>query len=200
MSDQNPQYPSYPSGGEATQPPADGAPTPPPAYGGQPAGPVVPYASWGSRVGAILLDGLIGIAIAIVPIIIGVVIAFKDAGTEITQDPVTGLDTVEITGGVNAVGVIILVLASLFYFGFTIWNLAIRQGKLGQSLGKKVLGISVVRQDNGRFLGAGAGFLRWLVAQVLGGICFLDYLWPLWDEKKQTWHDKVVSSVVIRVK
>src|SRR5665811_1731319 len=150
--------------------------------------------------GAILLDGLIGIAIAIVPIIIGVVIAFKDAGTEITQDPVTGLDTVEITGGVNAVGVIILVLASLFYFGFTIWNLAIRQGKLGQSLGKKVLGISVVRQDNGRFLGAGAGFLRWLVAQVLGGICFLDYLWPLWDEKKQTWHDKVVSSVVIRVR
>ena len=198
MSDQNPQYPSYPSGGEVTQPP--GAPTPPPAYGGQPAGPVVPYASWGSRLGAILLDSLVASVLTIVPGIIGVVIAFKDAETQISPDPVTGLDTVEFTGGVNPVGVIILVLAGLFYFGFTIWNLAIRQGKTGQSLGKKILGISVVRQDNGRFLGAGAGFLRWLVAQVLGGICFINYLWPLWDEKKQTWHDMVVSSVVIRVK
>jgi len=27
----------------------------------------------------------------------------------------------------------------------------------------------------------------------------LDYLWPLWDRKKQALHDKVVGSVVVRV-
>ena len=196
MSDQNPQYPRYPSGGEATGPPAYGAPIPPPAYGGQPAGPVVPYASWGSRVGAIVLDGLIGIAIAIVPAIIGVVILASTSS-------VSSYDASEAYTapyGGNPLGYLFLALGYIALFAWMIWNNGIRQGKTGQSLGKKVLGISVVRQDNGRFLGAGAGFLRWLVAQALGGICFINYLWPLWDQKKQTWHDKVLSSVVIRVK
>ena len=26
----------------------------------------------------------------------------------------------------------------------------------------------------------------------------LGYLWALWDNRKQTWHDKVVSTVVVR--
>jgi uncharacterized RDD family membrane protein YckC len=30
-----------------------------------------------------------------------------------------------------------------------------------------------------------------------GNFCFLGYLWMLWDDKNQTWHDKVVNSVVI---
>ena len=39
-------------------------------------------------------------------------------------------------------------------------------------------------------------FVRWLVSSIIGGICFIDYLWPLVDDKKQTWHDKIVGSVV----
>ena len=27
----------------------------------------------------------------------------------------------------------------------------------------------------------------------------LDSLWPLWDAKHQSWHDKVAASVVVRV-
>jgi uncharacterized RDD family membrane protein YckC len=27
----------------------------------------------------------------------------------------------------------------------------------------------------------------------------LDGLWPLWDAKNQMWHDKVATSVVVRV-
>lgn len=29
--------------------------------------------------------------------------------------------------------------------------------------------------------------------------CYLGYLWPAWDAKKQTFTDKIVSSVVIKV-
>ena len=29
-------------------------------------------------------------------------------------------------------------------------------------------------------------------------IFYLGYLWMLWDDKKQTWHDKVVGSSVVR--
>lgn len=198
MSDQNPpQYPSYPTGGE--QPPAYGS-TPPPAYGyppqqpyyaGQP-GPTVPYASWGARLGAYLLDGLIGVAVAIIPLVVGGIII----GTTATSTPnVSGYDTVD---GGNPLGYVFLAIGYVALFVFQIWNNGVRQGKTGQSLGKKIVGIRVVRVENGQFLGAGAGFLRWLMASILGGICFLNYLWPLWDDKKQAWHDKVVGSVVIR--
>ncbi|MBC7592348.1 MAG: hypothetical protein H7288_00110 [Kineosporiaceae bacterium] len=72
MSDPNPpQYPSYPTGGE--QPPAYGYPPQQPYYAGQP-GPTVPYAFWGARLGAYLLDGLIGVAVAIIPFVIGGII------------------------------------------------------------------------------------------------------------------------------
>lgn len=198
MSDQNPpQYPSYPTGGE--QPPAYGS-TPPPAYGyppqqpyyaGQP-GPTVPYASWGARLGAYLLDGLIGVAVAIIPFIIGGIII---GTTSTTSTDANGYTTM--TGG-NPLAFVFLAIGYIFIIAFTIWNYVFRQGRKGQSLGKKIVGIQVVRVENGQFLGAGTAFLRLIMSSILGGICFLNYLWPLWDDKKQAWHDKVVGSVVIR--
>ena len=29
--------------------------------------------------------------------------------------------------------------------------------------------------------------------------CSLGFLWAAWDAEKQTWHDKMVSSIVIAV-
>lgn len=194
MSDQTPpQYPSYPTGGEQA-PPGYGPPPPaygnqPPAYGASQQGPAIPYASWGARLGAYLLDGLIVTAVAMVPIVIGAIIAFS--GSEV--DPVTD----ELTS-VNSTGVTIMVFGYLVAFVFTVWNQVFRQGRTGQSLGKKIVSIQVVRADSGQFLGAGLAFLRAIMMALLGGICFINYLWPLWDEKKQAWHDKVVGSVVIR--
>ncbi|MBC7631006.1 MAG: RDD family protein [Flavobacterium sp.] len=162
--------------------------SPPGYFQGYPTGPATPYASWWSRVGATVIDLLIGIAIAVIPLVAGAIIAFKDAEV----DPVTS----EISGGDNGVGVVLMGLSYLLVFVFTIWNSVFRQGRKGQSLGKSVVGIQVVRADTGQFLGAGTGFLRWPMASILGGICFLDYLWPLWDGKNQTWHDMVAGSVV----
>lgn len=219
MSDQ-PQYPSYPgddsSGGvppgyqprpgyqsppPGYQPPPPGYQPPgygqaPPAYGQAPAGygQVAPnYASWGSRVGAALLDGLIAFGIFLIPLIVGFVIMLQNAEVNEVTDELTG---------VEPLGVIILILTGIGYFAFDIWNRGIRVGTTGQSLGKKVVGISVVKADTGAFLGGGGGFLRWLVATVFSGISCLgliDVLWPLWDDRKQTLHDKVVSSVALRV-
>ena len=34
-----------------------------------------------------------------------------------------------------------------------------------------------------------------LIATILSALpCFLGYLWPLWDAKKQTFHDKIVNT------
>lgn len=191
MSDQTPpqypDYPSYPAGGE--QPPAYG--TPPPAYGAVPIG--SPYASWWSRVGAYLLDGLFVVVIVLVPVVVGAVIAFANADIDPASD--------EITGNVQPLGVVIMVLGVIGGIAFDIWNRGVRLGNRGQSIGKGIVGLSVVRAENGQFLGAGAGFLRWLMGFALGIVScvqLLDLLWPLWDEKNQTLHDKIVGSVVIR--
>lgn len=214
MTDVPPQYPSYPGdqpppagnnpppppAGNYGPPPAGNYPPPPPAYGQQqqPGMGTIPFASWWSRVGAVILDGLIAAAVVVIPVIAGAVIAFQNAETREVIDPATGMATVEVAGGVNPVGVVLLVLSLFLYIGFTIWNQAIRQGKKGQSLGKKVVGIKVVKNADGQVLGAGSGFLRWLMSYLLGNLCFINYLWPLWDNQKQTWHDKVVSSVVLK--
>ncbi|MFI5426018.1 RDD family protein [Aeromicrobium sp. UC242_57] len=224
MSDQ-PQYPSYPGDenpggnppgyqppppGYGQTPPPPGYQPPPPGYGQVPPayGQVPPaygqtpqgygqqppnYASWGSRVGAYLLDGLITFGIFLIPLIVGLVLMLQNAEVNEVTDELTGIEPI---------GVVILVLTVIGYFAFDIWNRGVRVGKTGQSLGKKIVGISVVKADTGALLGGGGGFLRWLIATIFNGISCLgliDVLWPLWDDRKQTLHDKVVSSVAIRV-
>ena len=83
--------------------------------------------------------------------------------------------------------------------GFSIWNFVMKQGNTGYSLGKGMLGIKVVGVNTGQPIGTGSGFVRWLMHTFIdGAICYLGFLWPLWDAQKQTWGDKVASSIVIQ--
>ncbi|MFF9033801.1 RDD family protein, partial [Streptomyces iakyrus] len=102
--------------------------------------------------------------------------------------------------GGNPVGVIVMVVGILAIFLIEVWNLVFRQGNTGQTLGKKWLGISVIRESDGVPLGPVMALLRWIMMAILGGACFLNYLWPLWDSKHQCWHDMVVRSVVVRAR
>jgi uncharacterized RDD family membrane protein YckC len=46
----------------------------------------------------------------------------------------------------------------------------------------------------------GTAFLRLLIRvlfQFIAVLSILDLLWPLWDERRQTLHDKVSNSYVI---
>ena len=46
-------------------------------------------------------------------------------------------------------------------------------------------------------LGGGMAFVR-QIAHILDSLpCNLGYLWPLWDQKRQTFADKVLSTVVL---
>ena len=57
-----------------------------------------------------------------------------------------------------------------------------------------------VVDSNGGFLTQGTAFLRLVVRVALSMVPFLpllDLLWPLWDERRQTLHDKAVNCYVI---
>ena len=77
----------------------------------------------------------------------------------------------------------------------------------GQTLGKQLLGIRVVRED-GRPMSYGTSAVReWLAKTLLFTVVatftfliplLLDYLWPLWDERNRSLHDMMVSTLVVR--
>jgi uncharacterized RDD family membrane protein YckC len=67
----------------------------------------------------------------------------------------------------------------------------------GQTPGKRLLGIRVIDFSAGGSLGYGRAFVRQLGRILSGLVCYLGYLWMLWDKEKQTWHDKIATTVVV---
>nr|WP_272956603.1 RDD family protein [Kribbella solani] len=136
-------------------------------------------ADWPIRVGAYLLDALL----TAIPSIAGVLIALVIDGNKEDLGP---------GGGLAMVGGFVLA------FVVWVWNRIVRQGRTGQSFGKKVTGLRIVDARTGQLIGTGKTVGREVCAQIFNQLCVLNVLWPLWDDKQQTWHDKVVDDVVIR--
>lgn len=127
--------------------------------------------------------------------IAGLALAFNDARE------VRNLDGTTTTENVNGFGVALAIASVVVALVFNIWNLLIRQGRTGQSLGKKMLGIKVISDRTGEPAGGATMFGRYVIEGLFGFIPFLplvDILWPLWDDRKQALHDKVVHTVVVR--
>lgn len=196
-----PGYGQQPYGQPGYGQPGYGQPYGQNPYGGAPFGqpgpgmPQQPLASWGARLGAYLLDGLLILPIILVPVIVGVVLMAASAETTTDQ---YGYETTEMSGG-GVAGIVIMLVGYLVGLAFSFWNQAIRQGKTGQSLGKKWLGLKVVREGTEQPIGVGAGIGRWAMHSFVDGQCYIGFLWPLWDDRRRTFGDMVVSSVVIRV-
>jgi uncharacterized RDD family membrane protein YckC len=199
--------PAPPPQAQPAPPPPPAPPPTPPSVGQQPGWQPPPYqpppprprgprgefmfadrelASWGSRAGAWLLD----LVAAWTPFWVGIVIAAS-----------SGADAADAVGG-------LVILVGLLW-GYLLYAplFMMRSGERnGQTLGKQVVGIRVIR-DNGERMGFGYSLLREFVVRtlllgVVGGFFlfppFLDYLWPLWDETNRTLHDMVVDTHVVR--
>jgi uncharacterized RDD family membrane protein YckC len=144
----------------------------PPSYGGNPygdmpTGPSANFAGFGTRFVAILIDGLISFG-------------FQLPGILVQQ-------------GSPALGAL-LQLVGVVAFVF-LWSKQI--GETGQSWGKKAMNIRVIDAQTGGTIGQGRAVGRYF-AQIISAIpCYLGFLWPLWDQKKQTFHDKILGTYVV---
>ena len=152
------------------------------------------YASWGQRVGAYLLDYLLTLPFAIVGLIL-IVVGAASTASSLTYNSATG--TYDSSGaGLSLLAVLGYLLWVIGAIGVTAWNRWYKGGKTGQSWGKRVMGIKLVREADGQPLGAGMAFVRDLAHVVDGLICDIGYLFPLWDVKRQTLADKILHTAV----
>ena len=71
------------------------------------------------------------------------------------------------------------------------------EGRTGQTVGKRALGVRVLDARTGTPIGVGRAIGRHFGKIISAIPCGLGYLWMLWDPNKQTWHDKMVGSYVV---
>jgi len=157
-----------------------------------------PLAGWGLRVGAVLLDYLMfflvpsGLSMAgYVQIIIKAVQQANDcvdAGI-----PTSSCPNPDVSGG----SVTLLLFGGALSLAALLF-LCYREGTTGQTPGKRIAGIRLLREQDGSTLGFGLAFGRRLLHFLDSLACYLGWLWPLWDAKKQTFADKIVHTVVIK--
>ena len=137
-------------------------------------------ASFWIRLGAYMLDYFIVMA----PALVMGTVAGVMAGVQGSQGQ-------EPSGAFTAV----VLLGYLFSFGIWCFNAVYLQGTTGQTLGKRVCKIIVLR-DTHETLGIGRILLREVFKGTISGFCMLGFLWQLFDNEGQTWHDKVAGSYV----
>jgi uncharacterized RDD family membrane protein YckC len=136
----------------------------------------------GARFGAAMLDGLIGVSMVFAPFLLG---AMTSGGLGPTADA----DLARVIG------------VGLAQIGFAVWCwLTVSHVKRsGQTLGKKAVGIKVVRTDGAP---ASLGRIFWL-RNVINGLIGIIPLYALIDhvfifsESRQCLHDKLADTIVV---
>ena len=165
----------------SSDPPPYSPPPPPPQYG------VPPFASWGRRAGAALLDGLILLLIVGVPLLCLYILLLMTI-EEQDADTILGLTWW-----------MAFIVFSLLYFPLTMRRRGVHNG---QTWGKQAVGIRVVNDSRERFTGGKAIVRELLVKGILMNLCtivwILDCLSPLWDDRNQAWHDMICSTLVLK--
>jgi uncharacterized RDD family membrane protein YckC len=191
--------PAYPSDQGRYAPPGQyPPPSPDGGYGPYGSSHAVPYAGWGTRLGGYLID-----AIIFIPVLVVLYIAFRHTHT-LEMHLMTRRNGNQTRRSYSLLSPLITAVA------FVVYATVMCGGTRGQTVGMMAVGVRVVRDDAHDALGYGRALWRALVEQVLrllgtvtiilGLIWILDMLFPLWDKKNQTLHDKVAKVVVLQVR
>ena len=163
--------------------PRDRSSTPPPATEeGRAAlgfGEQVELAGPGARLGARIIDTLIvGSALLIFLVIVS---------------------ALEFGNAEDLLGVMLIAMA--IGVAYEVVLIAVR----GQTLGKMLVSIKVIRADFGGVPGAGKSVIRWIIpvaaslVPLIGPlVSLLVYISLLWDSNRQGWHDKAAGTLVVK--
>ena len=77
---------------------------------------------------------------------------------------------------------------------------AVALGTTGQTWGRKIVGVKVIDASTGAPIGVWRALGRQLFEGTISSwLFYLGFWWMLWDPQNQTWHDKAVNSVVVKL-
>lgn len=140
-------------------------------------------ASFWNRLGAVIVDGII---IWIAGFIATLPFSFFFSTTR-------SLDSVSASAGAQSTSTLIYIVVMFLYVGYFYTT-------TGQTPGKKLFKVKVVKSDGLGLLNWYQVFLRDIVGKFVSGF-FLDlgYLWYYMSEKRQTWHDSIASTYAVKV-
>lgn len=157
--------------------------------------PSAAYTSWITRVAASVIDGAV---YAVIVAVGAFPYAFTGTRTCVRESTDTSVRVgCEIVP--STLGKVLLLVAVLAALVFQVWNYGYRQGTTGSSIGKSVMKYKVVGEASGRPIGVGRSLLRQIAHLIDGLTCYIGYLFPLWDAKRQTIADKIMSTVCLPV-
>lgn len=164
-------------------PPPVPTPSAPPPNPAPPTAPTLVYASFGQRFLASLVDGfLVGIVNFVISFVFSLPVSFM--GDQDTAAAFVMLSSL--------LGYFLSLAVNYGYFIYF-------TGKTGQTLGKKALGIKVLKLQTLQPPGYASAALRETVGKFVSAIVLgVGYLWVLKDEKKQAWHDKIATTIVVK--
>jgi uncharacterized RDD family membrane protein YckC len=97
----------------------------------------------------------------------------------------------------DRISVALFAVGWLLSLGWSIYNRWYLGGTTGQSIGRKVMNIRLVGEEAGQPIGVLMAFVRDICHILDSLICYVGWLFPLWDAKRQTLADKIVKTVVV---
>ena len=99
--------------------------------------------------------------------------------------------TASTTGAVASVVQWIQFVVSFFVLAYWV-------GTQGGSPLRRKLGVFILDQEDGSFIGQRRAAQRIMMSWISGIALLIGYLSMLWNPQSQTWHDRVAKSVVVK--
>ena len=187
---------AYPPPGNYPPPPPGGYPPPPPGAYYRPPQWVLPtdaYTPWFTRVLASLVDWTPIWLVFAVPFLVMLITGDTECIDNIYFDgrnfycSPPGYDFWIVFLGIGTL------LTPVYFF----WNFCYRQGKTGQSFGESVMKFRMISEKTWQPIGFWLSLVRQIAHYVDQLICYIGYLFPLWDDKRQTIADKLMTTVCV---
>jgi len=177
----------------SSKPPTGGGYQPPPQIGlvQESTADAIPYTPWFTRVLAYVIDSVPVYLLAI----IGWVVLF--AFRQVEKTCVDGAFCAPGDSAPSTTAWIIFSVCALIVMVFWLWNFAVRQGNTGSSIGKQMMKFKVVSEQAQQPIGVFKSFLRQIAHSIDALICYIGFLFPLWDDKRQTIADKLMKTVCV---
>jgi len=157
---------------------------PAPGYGLAPA---ARYGGFWIRLVAYIIDAIIiFIPVVILAVILGFAMGVALGVSNNTSDQSTNTAVAGIQGLIQLLSFV----ATVGYFVY-FWS-------SGSTIGMRLFHLRVADANTGQPIGLGRAALRYIGLVISALVCYIGLIWAAFDSRKQGWHDKIATTVVLQ--